>query len=72
MFFSVIIPTFKRRESLSLCLNHLAATAQTFPSDLFEVIVTDDALADMPADSLVEDSVGAPSSRSAKRTGLQS
>jgi glycosyltransferase involved in cell wall biosynthesis len=55
MFFSVIIPTFKRRESLSLCLNHLAATAQHFPSDSYEVIVTDDALADMPADSLVED-----------------
>jgi GT2 family glycosyltransferase len=55
MFFSVIIPTFKRRESLSLCLNHLAPHAQTFSADLFEVIVTDDALADMPADSLVND-----------------
>jgi GT2 family glycosyltransferase len=55
MFFSIIIPTFKRRESLSLCLNQLAPKAQTFSPDLFEVIVTDDALADMPADSLMED-----------------
>jgi GT2 family glycosyltransferase len=52
MFFSVIIPTFKRRESLSQCLNHLAPKLQTLSSDLYEVIVTDDALADAPGDTL--------------------
>jgi glycosyltransferase involved in cell wall biosynthesis len=38
--FSIIIPTFRRRESLSTCLR--ALSGQTLASDLFEVIVADD------------------------------
>ena len=53
MFFSVIIPTFKRRETLSQCLNHLAHGTQTISPDLYEVIVTDDALAGTGDDSLM-------------------
>lgn len=53
MFFSVIIPTFKRRETLSQCLHHLAPGMQTIAPGLFEVIVTDDALIDTPTDSLL-------------------
>jgi GT2 family glycosyltransferase len=44
MLLSVIIPTFQRWESLSLCLKQLAPEIQNIPADLFEVIVTDDAL----------------------------
>ena len=53
MFFSVIIPTFKRRETLRQCLQHLAPKTQTISPDFYEVIVTDDALADAPVDSLL-------------------
>jgi O-antigen biosynthesis protein len=38
--FSVIVPTFDRQATLSLCLDALAR--QTFPADRFEVIVIDD------------------------------
>jgi glycosyltransferase involved in cell wall biosynthesis len=55
MLLSVIIPTFKRRETLSLCLNLLAANVQAFSPELYEVIVTDDALADSPADQLLQE-----------------
>jgi len=37
---SVIIPTYNRRKTLERCLN--ALSAQTFPPELFEVIVVDD------------------------------
>ena len=53
MFFSVIIPTFKRRETLSQCLKHLAPKVQTISPELYEVIVTDDALAGSPDESLM-------------------
>jgi GT2 family glycosyltransferase len=43
MLLSVIIPTFKRRETLGLCLKQLAPKVQNVSPDLFEVIVTDDA-----------------------------
>jgi glycosyltransferase involved in cell wall biosynthesis len=43
MFLSVIIPTFKRPESLRLCLEQLTPEIQHLSPDLFEVIVTDDA-----------------------------
>jgi glycosyltransferase involved in cell wall biosynthesis len=46
MLLSVIIPTFKRRETLSVCLKHLAPEIQGLSPDVFEVIVTNDALDD--------------------------
>ena len=46
MLLSVIIPTYKRRETLSLCLMQLAPEVQKVAPDLFEVIVTDDAFSD--------------------------
>ena len=52
MFFSVIIPTFNRRECLALCLQHLAPQAQTVSPSLYEVVVTDDALADARENSV--------------------
>jgi len=42
--FSVIIPTYNRRETLGLCLAGLAA--QSLPPDRFEVIVIDDGSTD--------------------------
>jgi glycosyltransferase involved in cell wall biosynthesis len=55
MLLSVIIPTFKRRETLRLCLNQLTPEFQKCSRDLYEVVVTDDALADNPQDSLGPD-----------------
>jgi len=55
MLLSVIIPTFKRRETLSICLKHLAPEIQNLSPDLFEVIVTDDAPDNTPDDSLSRD-----------------
>jgi glycosyltransferase involved in cell wall biosynthesis len=52
MFLSVIIPTYKRRDVLSACLEHLAPEVQNLSLDAYEVIVTDDALADDPSDCL--------------------
>ena len=52
MLFSVIIPTFNRRETLSHCLQHLAPKAQLIASDQYEVIVTDDALAGTPQNTI--------------------
>src|ERR1700761_1073266 len=46
MLLSVIIPTFKRRETLNACLKSLAPTVQSLSQELFEVIVTDDAADD--------------------------
>jgi glycosyltransferase involved in cell wall biosynthesis len=43
MLLSVIIPTYKRRETLTNCLKLLTPKVQNLPDDLFEVIVTDDA-----------------------------
>ena len=55
MLLSLIIPTYKRRDALSPCLQLLAPEVQNVSPDLFEVIVTDDALADNPTDSLLHD-----------------
>lgn len=55
MLFSVIIPTYNRRDSLSLCLQHLAPKAQTISPDLFEIVITDDAFTDAPGHSLDND-----------------
>src|SRR5476651_360766 len=55
MLLSVIIPTFKRRETLSICLKHLAPEIQNLSPDLFEVIVTDDAPPTDPRDSFSQD-----------------
>ena len=55
MFLSVIIPTFKRHETLIICLKHLAPKVQNVSSDLFEVIVTDDAPDSNLRESLDED-----------------
>ena len=52
MLLSVVIPTFNRRESLSHCLQHLAPKVQTLSPDLYEVIVTDDALANAPQNTI--------------------
>ena len=40
--FSVVIPTHRRNRLLGLCLDRLAAGAQTLPADAYEVIVADD------------------------------
>ena len=40
--FSVVIPTYRRHDSLARCLNRLAADRQDLPSDQYEVIVADD------------------------------
>jgi glycosyltransferase involved in cell wall biosynthesis len=42
MLLSVIIPTYKRHETLSLCLQRLTPEKQSMSSDQFEVIVSDD------------------------------
>ncbi|HEV3271314.1 MAG TPA: glycosyltransferase [Candidatus Methylacidiphilales bacterium] len=53
MLLSVIIPTFKRHETLGACLKHLSPEIQNVSPDLFEVIVTDDAPGDETRDFLV-------------------
>jgi glycosyltransferase involved in cell wall biosynthesis len=55
MFLSVIIPTFKRRETLSTCLKHLSPEAQSLSSDLFEVVVTDDGRDEETRDFLLQE-----------------
>jgi glycosyltransferase involved in cell wall biosynthesis len=40
--FSVIVPTRHRNDLLAKCLDHLVPSAQTLPSEQYEVIVTDD------------------------------
>ena len=55
MFLSVIIPTFKRPEALSVCLTNLTSEFQKLSLDDFEVIVTDDAPGDAQRDSLRRD-----------------
>jgi glycosyltransferase involved in cell wall biosynthesis len=58
MLLSVIIPTYKRREALGVCLKLLAPEVQKLSPDVFEIVVTDDALADNPTDSLSQDFPG--------------
>jgi len=41
--FSVVIPTFKRKDLLMKCLACLAPGAQSFPAGQYEIIVADDA-----------------------------
>ena len=41
--FSIIIPTYKRNDLLTLCLQRLQPGAQSLEASLYEVIVTDDA-----------------------------
>lgn len=41
--FSIIIPTYKRNDLLTLCLQRLQLGAQSLEANLYEVIVTDDA-----------------------------
>jgi GT2 family glycosyltransferase len=55
MFLSVIIPTFKRPKTLSVCLQHLTSKIQNLSPDLFEVIVTDDAPGNDQRDALSRD-----------------
>src|SRR5450631_181394 len=55
MDLSVIIPTYKRRDVLSTCLKRLGPEVQNLSLDSYEVIVTDDALADDPANGLGHD-----------------
>lgn len=50
--FSVIVPTFRRRESLASCLRALAA--QEVDRDRFEVVVVDDGSALPPRDLVAE------------------
>jgi GT2 family glycosyltransferase len=42
MLLSVVIPTYRRRDLLAACLEHLSPGAQTLSPDSFEVVVTDD------------------------------
>jgi GT2 family glycosyltransferase len=42
-FFSVVIPTCRRPETLAHCLERLAPGAQTLSADRYEILVTDDA-----------------------------
>lgn len=42
MMFSIIIPTCNRNDLLAKCLDRLAPSIQTFDSNFYEVIVTDD------------------------------
>ena len=42
MKLSIIVPTFHRNLALSKCLDRLTPEFQNFPSELFELIVTDD------------------------------
>ncbi len=53
--FSVVIPTYRRNESLARCLDLLAHGAQTLSGGEYEVIVTDDGPPDGNARSLVAD-----------------
>jgi len=54
MLLSVIIPTYKRRETLSICLKQLAPETQNISPDIFEAVVTDDAYSGAPSEALVE------------------
>jgi len=51
MLLSVIIPTYNRRDALSICLKLLAPEIQHVSPELFEIVVTDDALLNNPGDS---------------------
>jgi glycosyltransferase involved in cell wall biosynthesis len=42
LLFSVVIPTFRRPDTLAKCLSALAPGVQTLPASLYEVIVSDD------------------------------
>ena len=53
MFLSIIVPTCNRNDLLKLCLQLLAPQSQTFDSDKYEVIVTDDSRSDA-AKSMIE------------------
>jgi glycosyltransferase involved in cell wall biosynthesis len=55
MFLSVIIPTYKRRETLIPCLKLLAPEKQNLSLDSYEVVVTDDALTDRLEEFLKSD-----------------
>lgn len=50
--YSIIIPTYKRREQLSRCLR--AISALDFPRNRFELLVVDDGSNDPPADLIGE------------------
>jgi glycosyltransferase involved in cell wall biosynthesis len=67
--FSVIVPTFRRKDALARCLDALAR--QAYPRERFEVVVADDGSGETPSDvverfsglmsvSLVEASHGGP------------
>jgi GT2 family glycosyltransferase len=53
--FSVVIPTYRRNESLARCLDRLVAGAQTLPASEYEVIVSDDYAGEDNAQQLVLD-----------------
>ncbi len=55
MLLSVIIPTFNRHETLSVCLDLLTPELQNLSLDLFEVIVTDDAPGNALSETLSRD-----------------
>lgn len=43
ILFSIIIPTYKRNDLLSLCLDCLSPNVQNISQNIYEIIVTDDA-----------------------------
>ena len=49
MLFSVIIPTFKRRDLLGSCLEQIAPGKQSLAPENYEVVVTDDEGGDLPS-----------------------
>ncbi len=51
-FISVIVPTYRRPDSLRRCLRHLAD--QSYPRDRFEVILVDDGSGKPPEDAVAE------------------
>ncbi len=53
--FSVIIPTYHRNDLLAQCLERLTPTYQQIPSDVYEVIVTDDGTTSTSKDLLSKD-----------------
>jgi len=54
MILSVIIPTYKRNDLLTQCLEKLSPEIQTLDSNLFEVIITDDS-PNFDAKNLIEE-----------------
>jgi glycosyltransferase involved in cell wall biosynthesis len=50
MLLSVIIPTYKRNETLGACLKQLAPTIQGVSPDSYEIVVTNDALLNASTD----------------------